>query len=516
MTIVDVPSASAPFIRLERHDRLQLELKVELPSAGVDVKKAEYELDLWFWLPQATGVSAADYPPGLFYEDLRVHTRLKTPDVPLAQLVRTDGAGSPLAVLDAVLDRATGGGPLPSDHPLVEEEPKLLCAILKSRLRDGFATLTDETLTRRARSLNRDLRLLRQNWRGMKDQLLAFDLPRRLRWSLSFCDESLSIQIEQAALGVLALLDEREGDDEGLAAPLRELAIDERTYRLAQGWRTVLTAAGSPREDEGVLDQGRLLKKYWSSVLHLVARQSSWDGFARHSALGIAAGLAMVWAVAAQVFMLVALGMQVQQGVGLSFLLTFTALASLAYVLKDRIKAGVAAALNRRLPEWIDDRRMLLLIDPEDDPLGSTSERVEFVGGGRVPDSVHALRLDSLRNKLLIDTRHDVLHYRRRVEQLPRRAAQMFPRYDGLTEVLRLNVWRWVRGYAQTRRTLELLDERGRVRSKRVDNHYFVDVVLRFRRLSPEPLEVLTHKLLVLDRRGIVRVESADEQGGAL
>mgnify|MGYP006928174424 CR=1 FL=1 len=500
-----------PLLRLERHDRLQLELKVEQPSPGIHARKAEYELDLWFWLPQATGIGRSDYPPNLFYEDLRVHTRLKTPDVTLAQLVRADGEGSPLAVLNTVLGRADDDGLMAADHPLVEAEPKLLCAILKSRLRDGFAGMTDERVVRRAQQLDRDLRLLQRNWRSTKDRLLAFDLPRDLRWSLFFCDESLSIQIEQAVLRILLLLKGRSDVPEGLQAALRQVAVGERHHRDEQGWRTVLKKEGSAREDEGVLDQGRLLKKYWSSVLHLVTRQSAWDGFARHGALGVAAGMAMVWAVAAQVFMLAALGLQLEKGVGVSFLITFTGLATGAYVLKDRIKAGVAAALSRRLPEWIDDRRMLLQIDDDASPLGSTSERVGFEVGADVPDSVQALRINSLRNELLIDTRHEVLHYRRTVEQRPRQAVRLFPRFDGLTEVLRLNVWRWVRTYATPKRMLELLDEDGRVRSKRVDNRYFVDVVVRFRRLAPEPMEILQHKLLVLDRRGIVRVESADE-----
>lgn len=504
------PSLDAALLRLERHDRLQLELKVEQPSPGPVERHAEYEVDVWFWLPQATGISAADYPPSLFYEDLRVHSRLKTPDVPLDQLCRPDGAGSPLAVLEAILGRVGPEGPLAGDFAQIEAEPKLLCAILKSRLRDGFADLTDELVVPRAQELERDLNQLRLHWRRTKERLLENRLPRDLRWSLFFCDESLSIQMEGAALRAIALLADQDEVPAGLEKALRKLAVSERSFREEQGWRSVLRQEGSKRDDEAVLDQGRLLKKYWSSVLHLVSEPNPWDGVWRQGAFAVAAGLAMIWAVAAQVVMLVTWGLQIQQGVGVSFIVTFTVLATAAYMLKDRIKATTSAALQRRLPRYFDDRRMLLMTDRDAKPLAMTSERVRFAGPSTVPEPVTDRREETLRNKLLLDTRQDVLHYRRRVEQHPRAASRQFSRFDGLTEVLRFNVWRWVRTYAEPRRMLELLDGDGKVKSKRVDNRYFVDVVVRYRRRSPDPVEVLSHHLLVLDRRGIVRVDSLE------
>ncbi len=506
-------NSRARLLRVGRHDRLQLELKLEQPTPSLDATAVDYEVDLFFWLPQATSVSASEYPPELFYEDLRVYTRLKTPDVPLDQIVRPDGAGSPLFVLETVLERADDDGPLAGDVAMVCSEPKLLCAMLKSRVRDLFAELDPKDLDGAAPRLAAEMECLVTAWRSAKDRLLAFeDLDPLARDSLNYCDEAVSIQVELAVLQMLGLMRQHERSPAGVAARLSTLASDERRYRHAAGWRTVLRPDGTERQDEAVLDQGRLLKKYWSSVLHLSPRRDRWDSLARHGALGVAAGLAMLWAVAVQVWMLIALGLQVQKGVSLGFIAVFSGLAVGAYVLKDRIKAWTSAWLARRLPRWFDDRRFHLHPDGGETSLAKTAERVQFVSPDAVPEAVLEARLASLRNRLLLEARQDVLHYRRRVQQNPRRGVAGFTRYDGLTDVLRLNLWRWVRGYARSRRRLELLDEDGDLLTRRVDNRYFVDLIARYRRVSPEPFEVYSHHVLVLNRHGIVRVEAAEER----
>lgn len=502
-----------PLLRVGRHDRLQLELKVEQPTPSLAAKEVDYEVELFFWLPQATSISESEYPPELFYEDLRVYTRLKTPDVPLDQIVRPDGAGSPLAVLETVLGRTGAHGPLPADVAMVRSEPKLLCAMLKSRVRDAFAGLDATRLGEAGERLASQLETLVPAWRSTKDRLLAFEqLDEVSRDTLNYCDEAVSVQVELAALTMLGRFAEHGHEPGEAGARLADLTSAERRYRDAKGWRSVLRADGTERQDEAVLDQGRLLKKHWSAVLHLTPRRDRWDSLARHGALGVAAGLAMLWAVGVQVWMLIALGLQVQKGVSMGFLIAFSVLAVGAYVLKDRIKAWTGAWLARRLPRWFDDRRFLLHPDAGSEALARTAERVQFVRPEAVPQSVSDARLASLRNRLLLEAPQDVLHYRRRVQQHPRRGVARFTHYDGLTDVLRLNVWRWVRGYARSRRRLELLDDEGRLQTRRVDNRYFVDLIVRYRRVSPEPFEVFSHQVLVLNRHGIVRVEPAEER----
>ena len=89
------------------------------------------------------------------------------------------------------------------------------------------------------------------------------------------------------------------------------------------------------------LDQTSLLKKYFGSVLYLDIQRDKRDGWAEHVALALAAALAMIWAIGLQIFTFFALGLDLTQNMGLGFLLIFSMIAVIGYILKDRIKATV-------------------------------------------------------------------------------------------------------------------------------------------------------------------------------
>ena len=493
-------------IRLTAHDRLQLEIKTELLSPGSTNEKAAWCVDLWFVLPQATGIAPGSYQSKEFYEDLRCYTRLKTPVVPLQELVRPDGLGSPLAPLNMLAHRAQGGRLTQSEQRTLLQESKLLSAVLKSQLRDWFsaqATLKPNALRAKAAELEDMLGSLVASWRGLRAELDSQNLPERCRDVLSYTDESLSIQVETAALDQILQLPEDMRDGE-VSLKLKALADAERQHRLERGWRSLVD--GKNRGSD-YIDQARLIKKYVSSVLHLHLRTARWDWVARQGVPAFAAGLAMFWAVAAQLAMFLALDMQLQRGVSLGFIGTFSVLAVAAYILKDRIKANTVSALNRRLPAVLSDRRNDLFMPELDEPVGRVSERMSFERSSEMPEDVQAMRTASARAHLLLLAPQDVLRYTRQIDLKPRLAATLFPRIDGISDILRLNVWRWIRTYARARKEIPYVDQRGDVQRRKLDNLYFVDVIVRFQRLSPSPATHLGHFRLALNRRGLVGVE---------
>ena len=70
-------------LRIKRHDRLQLEFKLEYPLGK---SSGEVEINFWFHLPRAIGIGNGDYSPQEFYGDLRTYTRLSTPLQTLSRL----------------------------------------------------------------------------------------------------------------------------------------------------------------------------------------------------------------------------------------------------------------------------------------------------------------------------------------------------------------------------------------------------------------------------------------------
>ena len=491
-------------VRLSKHDRLQLEVKSELLCAAPGVTEAEWVLDLWFVLPQATGISPDGYTPDEFYEDVRAYVRLKTPEVGLDELCRADGRGSPLAVLSLLRHRAHEGRLTRAEHGLLYQEAKLLCAMLKTQLRQHdltIAELDSEPLLTALGTLAEQLGELLSTWRDVREDLRE-RVDRRGREVLDFTDESISIQIELAALESVGRLPKDQHAD-ARAAALVSLAEGESGYRRRKGWRTVV------QEDPGgdFVDQARLLKKYVSSVLHLHLTPVRFDGMARQGALGVAAGLAMGWAVFAQLVMLFAWDLQPQKGVGIGFVTSFSVLAILAYVLKDRIKATTSAALSKRLTGILNDRRHDITLPEAEAPSGRVSERMCFESSSDLPEDVQALRTASSRNLLLLRAEQDVLRYTRQVELKVRQATELFPRLDGLSDILRINVWRWIRTYARARKEIPFVDDDGKVAVAKLDNLYYVDVIVRFQRTAPEPATRLSQLKLALNRRGIVSVE---------
>lgn len=502
------PSLPLP-LRLSAHDRLQLELKTELLCGVPPEARARWVTDLWFVLPQATGIGPDGYRSEDFYEDLRAYTRLKSPVVPLAELVRPSGRGSPLAPLEQLARRAGGVRLTKTERATLLQESKLLCTVLKSQLRDWFADAPapgadghgPEEVARAAQLASR-LEELVGHWRSVRDGLYSRALKKRCRDVLSYCDESVSLQVEQAALAqILAVPKPLRGE---ATDRLVALAKDEEAYRGDKGWRTTLDD-GTPGKE--FVDQVRLLKKYVNSVLHLHLRPARFDSLARQSPAAIAAALAMLWAAAAQIVMLVTLGLELQRGVSLGFLGTFTVAAVGAYVLKDRIKANAVTWVGRRLPALLDDRRQDLFLPDSELPIGRVAERMQFERSTSLPPEIDALRTSSPRAHLVLLADQDVLRYTRHVELRAAEAARRFPRLDGLSDILRLNVWRWIRTYARARKRVPSIDDDGTVSLHKVDNLYFVDVFVRLSRVEPLPATHLAHLRVVLNRRGLVDVE---------
>lgn len=501
--MAEIERQSGLGLRVRAHDRLQLEIKSELWVQDPTGPRNSWRLDAWFVLPVASGIGPGHYEKAAFYEDLQTRLRLKTPFVGLEQLCRPNGANSPLSALRQIAE-APSRQPLDAaERSALQREPRLLCAMFKSELRDWSADVDAPAAV--APELAGHLEALTQTWRHLHIQLGKRPLTPRAEETLSFCDESLSVQIEAAALEHLAAIP----PDAPSADRLRAVARAEVAHRAGHTWRTNLSDATAGAE---YVDQARLLKRFTAAALSIRLRPNRLHGYAQQGVLAIAAALAMLWAVVAQIGMLFAWGLQPQRGVSVSFLMAFTVLAVVAYALKDRIKANASAALERRLSGRLSDRSLDLHLPATDRTVGRVSERMEFTTTADLPPDVADLHRTSARNLLLLRGERDVLRFTRMIDLRPRLAVASFPRLDGLTDVARLNVWRWIRTFARDRKVVAALEADGTVGQRKLRNHYFVDAFVRLQRLEPEPVSHLLHLKVALNRRGIAEVEVVDRR----
>ena len=510
-------------IRLKQHDRLQLELKVEHRVTADTAKKVRSELDVWFYLPPASGVGLGNYATDRFYEDLRVFTRLKTPSYSLEELCTPDDVSAPLGRLYERV-RALPDGTLPEKREkALRRDCRLLVMAARLALRVDLDAEFDEEdpepVVHSSQQLAQLARTLLNLFRTLQPQLKSRELRKRTRRCLSFADEYLSVLVEFAAVESMSQL-EAMGLDDGPVREtyddLRALARHEEAYRDAKGWRSVYrTDPTDPSGRAAFLDQTSLLKKYFGAVLYLDVQRDKRDEWAEHFALGLAAALAMTWAIGLQVFTFFALGLDLTQNMGMGLVFVFSMIAVVGYILKDRIKATVANALRKKLPQWLSDRRNRLFTPDGERAFGRIEERMHFVQSEEVPEAVREARLASLRTKLVTEAETDVLHYHRELIIEPEKARAEASHFEGLSDILRVNIWRWIRTFATTRKPIPLLNREGRPTIVEAPNEYVVDVLVRYRigaSSSEREASTQVHReRMFLNRRGILRVVPVDD-----
>jgi len=498
-------------VRVSRHDRLQAEIKVEYIPPDVLAEATSWELDLWFHLPSAVGIGAGQTPPETIYQDLRTFSRLKTPTVTLADLADLAGVGSPIATLAVLAEAADAARPTWQRD--VRREARLTPRMLRSAARRCLAETAAEPATadRQMDSLLHATSIIGPRFRDLLSRLRQRPLDDPTSLCLEACDEYLSIQLELIATRAVNLLDEL-GVDAPRRAAFVALARREAAYRTRRGWRSSLPAEGDTASEEAFLDQVGLLKRYVERVLHLQPVENAAHRRARNSILGLAAALAMTWAVGLQVFAMFAFGLNLTQGAGTSIVAMFSMVAVLGYILKDRLKAWSAETLARQLPRFLDDRGVHLVWGIHAVRLAKASERLTFEAVGDLPPEVRARNIAALRSRLSAEVHDDVLHYRRRMVLHPRVAGSEFPRFIGVDDIIRINVARWVRTLAAPRRSIVVLSDGGQPVIRKLANRYSVPVVARLRmsRDGAEPLDLWSVHRLLLTQRGLERVETLD------
>ncbi|MFT4976166.1 MAG: hypothetical protein ACI8S6_002062 [Myxococcota bacterium] len=498
-----------PPLRLSRHDRLQLELVVKHPPLDITQKQVTLDLELWFYLPPAVGIDAERYSRPDFYRDLRTRTRLHVPDLPLRALADPAGTNSPLGVLHALRREAAPKRMKRSLRDDIRQEARLLAYSYRSAsqlLLDQLDWLEGEEAGEVGAELAEQTALLLEHFRSFLVAISVLKIGGKTRRCLSYCEEYLSLQAEQRCARALLVRAEQSSTAPDIAA-LRAVAQEERQWRATQGMRSVLSAGarGDDDRDAAYLDQSSLLKKYTAAGLYLTSREGKMRGLADQVIGGIAAAVAMTWAVGVQILLVVAFGLELSRGMSMGLISAFTAAAIFAYILKDRIKAKANAVLTRWMSSRLFDREQHLFIDGGSAPLANISERVSFISPDRVPAEVHRTRIVTARSALIAEADAAILYYRRRLRVSPRAATRQFPRFDGIKDILRLNVWGWIRSLAEDKKPVVFLDAKGRPRQRQAPNRYIVDVLARYTVYSPNtpPRQWITKTRVILTRRGI-------------
>lgn len=493
---------------VSRHDRRNLEIKIEHRSPEPTRERVESMVELCFILPPAVGISSTSFSASDFFTDLRAYSRFKTPRIELEDIVHPRGARSPLAALATQLARSPTG-PLPRRvEAALGQEARLLCCVTRrsaARAARRVQVVREEDRSEASAQLASQLTELLARWRQLASQVRDRRPHPRTRDTFSACDEALSLEVEACVSRLLVDAGDTLGAGGGA---LVALARSERRLRAARGDRSAASPSAADEDTRAQFwDQASLLKKFVSQALYLRLRRHTGAQRLEHVAKALAAALAMTWTVSLQVATVMVLGVELNTRVDVRMVLLFSLIAVGGYILKDRIKDTLGRRLAAAIPRWLYDRRLDLLPLDSERVVGEVRERVQLLAPSAMSGEMRMVRAAIARSPIALWTHNDRLMYQRRVVIFPREAVREFPRMAGLTDVLRVNVARWVRTLDARKKSVALVDADGEARVAQVPNRYWVDVLAR---ISDD--QGVRHEAfrVILTHRGVERVEGLD------
>lgn len=496
---------SAPLLqnRLDVHDRKQFELKLEYQPSGAD-DETRYHVETYIFLPASLNIDAETYPRANFYSDIHNYVRFKTPVMSLEELLVMDS--SPLVRLEHGL--RTG---LVREQDLVYQA-KLLSCVFRGVLR-RFAKDVDEQcdspgipgagcarLESDTRTVSDGARRVLERFREWARAAQQAPLQDKTRASIRLVDEYLSLTVEQFFRKAVADMDAlpRSGIYIELRKELMEEVLREEQYRKDHQLRSVISPTG---DNEEYIHRFGFLKKFCMNILFLSARRDlqkrqSWE----EVLFALAAGVAMTFATLVAVW---------AQGRYTQASLNFFLIAVVGYMMKDRIKEGMRRIFSQYAARHLYDRTARIVDPVTERCLGQCEEKVDYGRAVHVPEEVMALRSrDDLVTASQGELSETVLRYQKQVkldvELLPRSERGV----SGITDIIRLNVGRFLRDMDDPEYALEYVDlEDFSVGHVRGTKSYLIDLAFRFIVHEADTEKVSLQLVrLVMDRNGIKRM----------
>jgi len=490
---------------VKRHDRYQFEVKLNFDFSGGRYKD-RYQVESYFFIPNNLDINEQTYSREVFYRDLLVYIRFRTPPFTLRALAERENPRNPLNAFTQKPGERLDG----ETASRLVYELKLFGCIVKSALRDHLSvgnrllsrwvpnaeTGTDnERWRRHVNDYASNLERILERFRALEPWFSTEAVPASLQSAFAYTDEYISLLVEWRTLQLLRQIEKEPHGSTPYEtrARLRNLIQREVARRKEKGYPTILSA---DEDNELFVFRFGVLKKFVSSVLHLNMRTVAEGRGLQQLAFGLAAGGAMVFATAVAFYY--------QRLYGTLSLGFFAALV-ISYMLKDRIKALLQETLHRLLSRTLFDQSTRISSTPGGRTIGKCSESFQFVNEGSVDPEVRRLRDRDHLTEIENDFRSEkIIYYLKEVFLFSGRFLKRGSRKNGLTDIVRFNVQNFLRKMDEPRTRLMVLqgDHSGEIEASRV---YHVNLVIKLLSRRNTRYERIR---LVLDQNGIKRIET--------
>ena len=489
------------------HDRYQIELKLDYELGKG--KKTHYRISTYIFFPKSLGITAESYPKSEFYRDVKNYIRIKTPIVSLRDLY--ESGTSPLSTIKHIVQRENWYQDEDSNERLTNAL-KLFGAMFKSALREHLNLVEKRLQTALMRgkiyTLVENLidefihqsKQISDRYRLLYGEINQPIVTEDTFLAYTLVDEYCSLLIEESATELFQLVSKHydKADQVNCLDDLNKIVEMERNHRIAHGYGSVLKTRDA---NEVYAFRASILKKYVSSILHLSTDAQREGRGMEQFLMAIAAGVSMVFATIVAFYF--------QSIYGNFTFPVFVALV-IGYMFKDRIKEFVRAVLSDKLHAFLYDRRINIRTLDGKYKLAVLREKVSFMSEedlsqpvltARHKDPFADLDNEGMGETIICHTKDIILD-----GDLFPKAFKGIPRVSGLNDIIRYNVQPYLLKMADPVEE-QLLLENGQLKSVHTHKVYHVNVVSRYKSISPK-VEILYKRMrLVLTRLGIKRIE---------
>ena len=521
------------------HDRTQVEVVFAyLPhrQGAAPGTSQSYQVDAWFFVPPATGVTPQSYPKVKFYNDLRPLLRLREPRLRYKELLGDPACSdlSPIAFIRNYIDGVRAGVVSASPELVTDEIHLFACSYLsysfrKVKRRIGKlrrlteATQTPEALQYFTSELEKAFGLIQKShrilkaWRKIRTDAdgLPAEMLASVRQEIALADEYCSYAFRDGVAIMMQSLPELDGWLSGeealkLHGRLRSFLRYERQY-ARQSHAIWMVPDDNLEQMERYVARRSALKKHMQRVLYLDLRTKPMFAFQQQLGGMIAAGLAGGWAVSADLFIRARTGVQGGIGaLGMSGFLLITALI-MAYVLKDRIKeVGKNYFSSKFLSKVPDNSCSIEYRAPSGGQIviGAIAEFTRFLTSHNVPEAVKEIR----GSKTDVDplSGNNVIHYRKKIAVNGHALSKLMHPVNAVHDILRFNLQSFLTRLDDVLHEEFAFNKRGEAVAVMMPKVYYLDMVLRYSWLlgkDDSRAESFEYIRLVLNKEGLTRVE---------
>ncbi|MGQ4874876.1 MAG: hypothetical protein ACP6IY_12490 [Promethearchaeia archaeon] len=488
-----------------RHDLYNFESKIDYSIGKSDKKKTVYFLDTYFFIPKSLQINKETYSKEQFFSDLNNRIRFKTPKMTIKGLVDEKNDLSPINTIMKNLKLVEFGNLSKKILIQIRRELRLLACIIKASLRDTLYPVikeNDGSIGREDRiqliiSTLNHIEKLQEKIKHLKKRFLIVQIPEKVKESFQLSSEYISYQIELWMTIILNTF-EKELDGETRKRIIKIIEY-EQDYKETIKSRLILSTES---DNEGYSYWEGILKKYVQSVLYLEKKTKDPKSTSLEILYSIAAGVAM--------FFSLFLGFLILQGMeqySISFLIT----AVVIYMLKDRIKDNVRTISNKAVGLFFPDRRTEIVDGFNEELIGESIEKVNFIPKEKVPPEILQIRRAS--NITQIEEKgkpEDIILYRKKIVLFNRKIEEYHRRRKEFSDVMRFNIKQFLR-YTDDpiQKSVFWNKETRTLEDVLISKVYHLNVIFRLTAFKDNKIKNVFYKKfrVILDQNGIKRVE---------